>query len=143
MHLCPNIYIDRLSEKSKLNEAAAELLISESLYAPAVHCSYYSCFQLMKYTLKSALQISYKSQEREGKETKVGTHLYTINRISRKLRELVTYRESEDFRKKVSDLKERRIESDYRDIEIDIEKGEIALRKAKEIKRYLIQTFKL
>lgn len=145
MYLCSPIYMDKLREKFEINEAAAELLIRESLYAPAVHCSYYSCFQLMKYTLKNALRISYKRQDREIKEAnnKVGSHQYVINRISRELKNLVEKREVRDFRRKVSDLKERRIESDYRNIGIDTEKGERALRQAREIKRYLIEAFKL
>ncbi|MEH0007402.1 MAG: hypothetical protein V6Z82_01600 [Flavobacteriales bacterium] len=132
--------MDRIREKSELNEAAAELLIRESLHAPAVHCSYYSCFQLMKYTLKSALRISYKRQDRESQNAQGGSHLYVRDHIVKKL---VTRKEKNRFIDKFKDLKHRRKESDYRNIEIDRGKSETALRKAREIKRYLIQKFQL
>ncbi len=97
----------------------------------------------MKYTLKSVLCISYKKQDTESKSVKGGTHLYVRDHIVRQLEKLFGPKESELFRRKVDDLKKHRIESDYRDIEINIEKGETALRKAREIKRYLTQTFEL
>ena len=49
----------KLKQKSEFNFDAAKVLIDTNLYAPSVHCSYYSCFQLMKFALKDFCGINY------------------------------------------------------------------------------------
>ncbi len=64
-----------LKSKSDINLMAAELLHKNSLYPSVVHCSYYSCFQLMKHlwlgkmgkTEGNAVFLNLPAQEMYGK----------------------------------------------------------------------------
>ncbi|MDY0280344.1 MAG: hypothetical protein RBR35_07270 [Salinivirgaceae bacterium] len=49
-----------LRQKSEFNLDAAKLLQSNSLFAPSVHCSYYSCLQLLKATIIEFFGVSYE-----------------------------------------------------------------------------------
>lgn len=67
--------MSKLKAKAEFNIDAAQLLIDKSLYAPSVHCSYYSCFQLMKYTMKEIFGITYDElAQRVSVKTTGGTH---------------------------------------------------------------------
>jgi hypothetical protein len=57
--------------------ASAELLIEESYYAPSVHCSYYSVFQLMKYRFVSKSGISF--EEYNTQSPSIGSHVYLLD----------------------------------------------------------------
>lgn len=133
--------MSKLREKSEFNIDAAEYLFKKSLYAPSVHCSYYSCFQLLKYTIKIFFDIDYDVQTSNITSSKQSSHKYVINYVCGKLESFVSFEESRKFRHKIKDLKQFRIESDYENIEVSSDKGDIALRKAKEIRTYLITNF--
>ena len=72
--------MSKLKEKSEFNFDAAQLLIDNYLYAPSVHCSYYSCFQLMKFTMNNFFGIGYDElNTRISVSTSGGTHSYVTN----------------------------------------------------------------
>ena len=50
--------MSKLKEKAKFNLSAAEILQENNLFAPSIHCSYYSCFQLLKFTINDFFGIS-------------------------------------------------------------------------------------
>lgn len=133
--------MSKLREKSNFNLTAAELLLKEHLYAPSVHCSYYSCFQLLKFTIKDFFGVNYENQSINISNGQQKTHQYVINYVANELTNFVGIRESRDFKKTIKDLRQYRLESDYENIEIGSDKGEAALRKAKEIRHYLITNF--
>ncbi len=68
-----------LSNKSEFNLEAAKILIENNLYAPSVHCSYYSVFQKLKYKYISKKNLSYDDLNQNiGSNTK-STHTYIVD----------------------------------------------------------------
>lgn len=133
--------MSKLRQKSDFNLDSADHLLKASYYASSVHCSYYSCFQLLKYTIKEFCGIDYESQAENISITGQKTHQYVINHITNELNNFVGLEESRNFKRTINDLKQFRIESDYEDIEVNLDKSELALHKAKEIRQYIITNF--
>ncbi len=111
----------KLENKSGINQSAAELLSDKGFYAPSVHCSYYSCIQLMKHLLLCCYK---KSEQTIFQEVKDGTdhnfHNYIINffvrEISHKSR---NKNDSSTFRNKINSLKALRNKADYEAKDVD------------------------
>lgn len=133
--------MSKLRQKSDFNLDAAKVLLEKNLFAPSVHCSYYSCFQLLKYTIHDFFGEDYEKQANNISTTKQKTHQYVINYIINKLKTFASIKESRDFKRKINDLKQFRIESDYENIEVSFDKGNNAYEKAKEIRLYIIHNF--
>lgn len=123
------------------NIDAAERLIKDNYYAPSVHCSYYSCFQLAKHTINYFFDVDYETQALNVSVLGQGTHQYVLNFISQELIKFAGAEESRIFKRTFKDLKQFRFESDYENIEISMEKGVKAFEKAKEIRIFLIKNF--
>ena len=133
-----------LKEKSNFNIDAAELLQNKSLFAPSVHCSYYSCLQLMKVAINEFLEISFEELDLEIKtakeENKGNTHEYIIKKIGDNIR----YNSKAEFRifhRNIKDLKNFRVRSDYEDFQITTTESFKAFNIAKEIRTQLKETF--
>ena len=137
--------MSKLRQKSTFNIDAAGILLTKNLYAPSVHCSYYSCFQLLKYTINNFFGIDYETLKGDIANTKPhkGTHQYVINFIYTELYSLTSFRESRIFKRKINDLKQFRTESDYEEKEVLLDKGNKAYELAKEIRTYVIKNFKV
>jgi len=135
--------MSKIKQKSEFNLAAAKLLIENNYYAPSVHCSYYSCFQLLKYTIKNFCGLDYDMQSKNISSSKLHTHQYIINYITGKLKEKVNFQESRNFKLKIKDLKQFRLESDYENIEIGFEKSNKAYRIANEIRDEINRDFRV
>jgi hypothetical protein len=133
--------MSKIRQKSDFNLDAAERLLKVSLYAPSVHCSYYSCFQLLKFTIKNFFNVDYETQAVNISATGQKTHQYVVNYVAGELKKLAGFEESRNFKRTIMDLKQFRFESDYENIEIGSEKGNDAFTKAKEIRTYLIKNF--
>lgn len=133
--------MSKIRQKSEFNIDAAERLLKDAVYAPSVHCSYYSCFQLLKFTIKDFFGIDYDTQSENIASSNQNTHQYVLNYVSSELRNLAGFEKSRDFKRTFKDLKQFRLESDYENIEIGSEKGNGALDKAKEIRTYIIKNF--
>lgn len=134
-------FMSKIRQKSNFNLEAANVLINNQLYAPSVHCSYYSCFQLLKYTIKCFFGDDYNTQSVNISTGKEKSHQYVVNYVSNRLKGFVGLEESLKFKRKVNDLKQFRVESDYENIEVNLDKGTKAYEKAKEIRTYLIKNF--
>lgn len=135
--------MSKLKEKSEFNFASAQLLIDNYLYAPSVHCSYYSCFQLMKFTMNNFFDIGYdKLNTRISVSTLGGTHSYVIHFFNNAVKEKNGYFDYRDFSRKLKDLKEFRESSDYDDVEITIDKSQKAKEYATDIRQYIQRNFK-
>ena len=104
-------------EKSSDNMKAAEILNNKKVYAPAVHCAYYSCLLRMKHTLVYILKISEADIEEECKKPGGSIHQYAPNNIFPAIHERNKEKAS-NFLDYVTDLKTFRIKSDYRDVAI-------------------------
>jgi uncharacterized protein (UPF0332 family) len=133
--------MSKLKEKSEFNIAAAELLLEKDYYAPSLHCSYYSCFQLIKFTIKDFFGTDYETLSSNISSSKKNTHQYIIDHISNELINFTDTKTGRDFKRKIKDLKQFRQESDYDDMEITIEKGNAAYLQAVEIRTYLTNNF--
>lgn len=131
-----------LRQKSDFNIDAAKELISKQIYAPSVHCSYYSCFQLLMFIIQDFFGVDYEAQKRESKSAKQTSHNYVIHYIANQLN---NFEKEVDVRRKVirqiTQLKQLRVESDYHDIEIGIEKSSQAITYAINIRSYVASKF--
>ena len=135
--------MSKIRQKSEFNITAAEHLLSESLYAPSIHCSYYSCYQLLKYTISYFFGIDYDTQAQNIvlSNPKQNSHQYVINFVVKELITLAGNDKSREFKRTLKDLKQYRTESDYENVEVDSVKGQNAFEKAKEIRSYIIENF--
>lgn len=133
--------MSKIRQKSEFNIKAAEQLLKDAYYAPSVHCSYYSCFQLLKYTIKDFFNIDYETQAVNMSVIGQKSHQYVVNYIAKELVSFVPLEESRKFKRTIKDLKQFRIESDYENLEIDLVKGNDAFNKAQEIRSYVIKNF--
>jgi len=131
----------KLKEKSEFNIKAAELLIEETYYASSVHCSYYSCFQLLKFVIKDFFKVDYETLSTNISLSSKSSHQYIIDFIAGEIMNLSNRVESRKFKHNINDLKHYRLESDYENIEVNIEKGKKALSKAQEIRTYIKSKF--
>jgi uncharacterized protein (UPF0332 family) len=135
--------MSKLREKSEFNIDASQLLIDNYLYAPSVHCSYYSCFQLMKFSMNDFFGISYDElRQRISVNTSGGTHSYVTNFFNTEVKKKNGIFEYRDFSRKIKDLKEFRESSDYDDVEITIDQSTRALQYASEIRQHIQKNFK-
>lgn len=129
--------MSKLKEKSNFNYDAAKLLIERNLYAPSVHCSYYSCFQLLKYKLKDFGGKDYEKQNSEIAVFGSGSHEYVITNFCNEISRCVNRFEGQRFKRRIKELKQFRKESDYDNTEISLDKSNSAFELAKEIRTYL------
>lgn len=134
--------MSKLKEKSEFNLDAAKILIEKYLYAPSIHCSYYSCFQFMKFTMKDFFGISYDELSQRISVSNGGTHTYVSHFFYRELKKASGVMDYNDFSRKLKDLKEFRESSDYENVEITISEGDKALQYAKDIREHIQNNFK-
>jgi uncharacterized protein (UPF0332 family) len=121
-----------LNNKSEFNLEGAQLLIDNNLYAPSVHCSYYSVFQKLKYKYVLNKNISYDDLTQLIILDSRSTHKFVIEEFCNFIQDRFKKRE---LKNKINDLKAFRVESDYEDLEINYDKSNLALTKSKEIIR--------
>lgn len=127
-----------LKEKSLFNLEAAKVLINDhDNYAPSVHCSYYGCFQYMKWKLNS-LGITYDILDKEmakARDEKISltSHNQIIGHITRKIEEKTNPIYRSTLQNKIKLLKTFRVESDYHDKAVDFKRSTAALELSKEI----------
>lgn len=133
--------MSKLKEKSVFNFNAAQLLSEKCLYASSVHCSYYSCFQIMKYTIKDFFDITYSELSKNITSSSKNTHRYIIDFIKENISGKVDISDERNFSRKIKDLKQFREESDYEDIEVCYDKCKKAYDIAEEIRGFIIKTF--
>ncbi len=133
--------MSKLKEKSSFNIAAAKLLIDNNLYCSSVHCSYYSCFQLLKFTINDFFGIDYTTLGTQIAQSRKNSHRYIIEYIEVEIQNNVGLREERNFHHKIKDLKNFREESDYEEVEITNEQGQKAYKIANEVRALLSKIF--
>ncbi len=125
-----------LKKKAEHNYIAAEKLINEHLHSSSVHCSYYSCLQLMKHIVQDFCGISYENQDIEIRNTRSASHEYLKVKIESEIAR-VDISKKRWFKNTFGDLKQFRVEADYHDIEVNSDKSKGAFQIAGEIRTYL------
>lgn len=133
--------LSHLSQKSSANLNASFVLISNGLFASSVHCSYYALFQHMTCLINEKMKISFEDILKNSKGS--GSHDYVINNTVRFLNGKIIAIEPlaievektniQKLRKKITDLKLLRIQSDYHNLEIDSQTSNKALNLSQEI----------
>jgi uncharacterized protein (UPF0332 family) len=120
-----------LKQKSDINLMAAELLHNNSLYPSVVHCSYYSCFQLMKHLWLGKMGKTEEDLKTANNNTTEGSHEVLINKIIAYLKNS-TSADSRTFQSNIGQLKKLRKKADYESVQIDVSvsKDSIDLSKA-------------
>ncbi len=131
----------KLKNKSEFNLMAAEKLIKSGLYAPSVHCSYFSCFQLAKVIACTIVLQDEKDHGSKISQMGGNSHQYFWGAIKNSVFSKTGREDERALSRKYKDLKALREESDYGDIQIDSVKGEQAYNVAREINNFLTQTF--
>ena len=128
-------------DKSHFNREAAEICLQKSLFAPSVHCSYYSCIQFMLYVLFEKLKMTEEGFNEQKASWRVGTHACAIKLIGYDLirKEKTDYKA---FQKLVPELKELREKSDYTQISIGHSDGYLAMGNSDSIKRILQKNYR-
>jgi hypothetical protein len=127
---------DILLKKSLDNFEGAKYLNKRKKHLPAViHCAYYSCFQIVSYILHKKLSKDSDTLFRECKKKNEAIHNISIKNI---YSDLYTYNVSKatDFNSFISQLKDLRIDSDYKDVEIipnDCDKAILLAKKINDI----------
>lgn len=139
--------MSKLKQKSEFNFDAGNKLINEHLYAPSVHCLYYSCFQLMKVIIKEFDGIEYnefanKAREKaEAKNTQIeGSHEFVINAINKHVFNF-DKNEYRNISSAIKKLKKLRVQSDYDNVEIITDEANEAKEKAIHIRTKLKKIF--
>lgn len=126
---------------------AADILLEQSLYPSCCHPAYYSCIQLMKYTIYQKFGITYQQQEIEissldRRVSRSGSHNYLIDKIVSYLNN-IDKTHAKTFKRDIEDLKNSREEADYKNISIGRDDSERAIRLAKKINLQLTRVFGL
>ena len=78
--------MSELKKKSDSNMMSAQYLIDRGNFAPSIHCSYYSCVQLMLHILRSEYnktEDDVVSESQQGSQDEGGFHNWLINFINR------------------------------------------------------------
>jgi len=130
-----------LKSKSEFNLDAASLLIDNNCYAPSVHCSYYSVFQLLKHKFVILKNISFLVFSQNSRNDTRTSHKYLIDEFCLHLQSDTNNKLSifdvRLLKRDIEDLKQFRIESDYDNIQINIEASSKALTLSESILKRL------
>jgi len=120
-------------------DAAKVLIDDHDNYASSVHCSYYGCFQFIKYKLNSLGYTYTKIDEEIGASTLLTSHGYPLDLICRRITEKLNDSgvKATEIKNKVKRLKTFRVLSDYHNENVDITKGKEAFALSEEIIKFV------
>lgn len=120
-----------LKSKSEFNLDAASLLIDKHCYAPSVHCSYYSVFQILKHKFVILKEITFSVFSQNSRNDRRTSHKYLIDEFCLHLqsdsKNKLSRFDVRLIKRDIEDLKQFRVESDYDNIQINIEASSKAL----------------
>lgn len=133
---------DILLNKSEKNSDAATLLHGEELFCSSVHCSYYSCYQLMIHIIYNVLGYDEEEYSNTNELNNVGSHNYTINIIRQ---EIISKNNSltREFADNIRILKDFRKKADYKQVKILKADSNLVIQKSNSFKTILNNTFLL
>ncbi len=133
--------MSELKKKSENNLIASEFLIKQGLHASSVHCAYYSCLQLLKYSINFFFEVAYDELENNINYSKGSSHKYIINYVFNELKS-AKYDNYETQHRNIKDLKEWRETSDYENTPIGSVESDRAYKTAKEFTTYIKENLK-
>lgn len=130
----------KLKEKSKFNAEASKILIRENLYAPSVHCSYFASFQRMKVVMCYFCGKSYESIDSFVASHKTSEHKYIHREILNTIHSFDSLNYSR-IKRAIDDLFQYRIDSDYKNFDVTMDKAQKALTYSADIISYMEENF--
>jgi hypothetical protein len=121
-----------LKKKSYENQNSAQILLSNNLFSSSIHCSYYSCLQLMKHILfeEGLTETELKSRQDASRRN---LHEFLINHFIEGLRQNNLYRQYRNSIVKLPDLKYLRVNADYKEQEMRESDAQFAIDLANRI----------
>jgi len=133
-----------LKQKSACNIDSAKQLINQSLYPSSIHCSYYSCVQLMLHLLRSHFghhdtdinELLYPPEQKNKQ-----LHVNLIRIFRGELKEMGDIAQFNVFNTNIGRLKALRGRSDYQNRQINQSIAKEAFRKANAIITILTNNF--
>ncbi len=136
-----------LRDKATVNFDAAKLLKESPNYhhCSSIHCSYFSCFQVVKYIVLEIYGVheeSIYSSRRPDPSRPKSEHEYLIEYLHRKLIEKKEIIDASVFKNKINELKSMRTLSDYKMVFIDKFKSDKAYELANEISIILKKAYR-
>ena len=123
------------------NLEAAETLINkqeEKYYTASIHHAYYAVFQYMKYILAHTDMQPLSYEEQTEKSGGKGSHKYLINQIKQRINDS---KKARKFVQAVRELKEARVDADYRIRQFTQEESLACKQQAEELITKLIMYF--
>ena len=123
------------------NLEAAETLINkqeEKYYTASIHHAYYAVFQYMKYVLAHTDMQPLSYEEQTEKSGGKGSHKYLINQIKQRIN---NSKKARKFVQAVRELKEARVDADYRIRQFTQEESLVCKQQAEELITKLIMYF--
>jgi hypothetical protein len=138
---------NHLKNKSVVNLDAAMKLkeIPNHHHCSSIHCSYYSCFQVVKYILLAVYDVKENTiygQRSTGTQKQQGEHEFIIDYLYRKIIESKDLNAAKDFKNNINLLKSLRTNSDYKDIAMDKQQSDQAYCLAEDIHKTLKKHFR-
>jgi coproporphyrinogen III oxidase len=130
----------KLKEKSKFNAEASKILVEKNLYAPSVHCSYFASFQRMKVAVCHFCGKSYASIDSYVASNKTSEHRY----IHREILNAIYKFDASNYgkiKRVVDDLFQYRIDADYKNLDVTMDKAQKALTYSIDIVSYMEEKF--
>jgi hypothetical protein len=122
-----------------MSRGAADLLQRSGYFSSVIHCSYYSCVQLMKHIIVNELGVSESKIDLERRKLDQGIHEYLINYLSTFLKN--NKDEWKPFHTNINQLKKLRGIADYQETLIDSTMGNNSLTLSDLVNKQLAKTF--
>jgi hypothetical protein len=144
----------RLLRDKAITNLDAALILKEQPnrhHCSSIHCSYYSCFQAIKYIIISDLGLSdadiITNREKEsylynGKMVKPSEHDFLITYLHKNIIYLKELKDAQMFSENMNKLKSLRNNSDYKPILIEKDKSDNALNYAETVHKILKRIYK-
>lgn len=139
-----------LSQRSENNQEVVKQLISGPLHVSSIHCSYYSCVQLMKHILLHKKNMKERDISRgiwlhkDSNNGKGGLHEYIISYFADDLDDLDFHNTAgQTFYDWINDLKTFRVSSDYQDVAISQSDSQKAWKLSKQVLDHLSDYYDL
>jgi len=105
-----------LLNKSKESIEASEFLKNENLFASSVHCSYYSCIQLMRHILFNIQNEDENTFDNGQNINQAGSHNYLLSILTNDLKNHEI--DIRTFRNQFRNIKDLRKNADYKQLVI-------------------------
>jgi len=136
----------QLRDKSVVNLDAAQLLKEKNYhYCSSIHCSYYSCFQAIKFILLSNFKINeqiFEARRITSPSIKRGTHDLYIYDLYGKLQSENLGEDAKNFKNSILALQTLRVQSDYKPVKMDKSHSDHAYNLAIKIQKILKRIYK-